>query len=130
MPDVAPFSLTAIGTIRGRVSRPELCLSAVESELSAVARRCGVGPDNPVRSVSVVIHLGAEDVPPHVWGLRKVSRELEVAVGVRFADVRRKDRDVVCQVMRAAAWQALVAACHHVGLAAPTDLDAENRVVE
>ena len=121
-----PLSLTAVGTIRGRVSRPELCLSPVERELGALLADRRVLEGSHVVSVSVVIHLGTVAEAPRIWGIHEPSSELEVAVGVPLATVRRKDKPEVCRIVRSAVLQSLIAACEHLGVPTTALLDAEH----
>lgn len=123
MMSTQPFALTAIGTIRGRVSRRELCLASIESELSLVVFTERVFDAAAFTSISVVVHLGEAFLPPRVWGIAPQSGTLEVAVGVPFAEIRRREPHYVCAVMRKAAVEALVAGFERYGLPV-TDLQA------
>lgn len=114
----SPFVLTAIGTIRGRVSRRELCLSKVEEELASLLDKHQILRDATFNSISVIIHLGEAHIPPRVWRVDKRHGVLEAAIGVPFAAVRRRDAEHVCDVMRRAALEALIAACQSHGLPA------------
>ena len=107
----SPFVLTAIGTIRGRVSRRELCLSKIEAELESLLVAHQILDGAPFKSISVVIHLGEADVPPRIWGVDNKYSVLEAAIGVPFAEVRRREPEHICAVMRRAAIEALIAGC-------------------
>jgi hypothetical protein len=115
-PTASPFSLTAIGTVRGRVSRPELCLTEIEREIRSLFEKHGLLDRAPFESMSVVIHLGDANHEPKVWGVDARYSVLEIAVGVPFAQVRRHERTQVCDVMRNATFDAVLAGCQQWGL--------------
>jgi hypothetical protein len=105
----ARFSLTAIGTVRGRVSARELCMSLIEGEVDEILVRHSILDGAPFSRISLVIHLGEARVDTQIWGIDPELAELEVAIGVPFAEVRRKDRKVGCDVIRKAAIEAVTA---------------------
>jgi hypothetical protein len=115
----SPLSLTAIGTVRGRVSRRELCLSEIQRELTELLLEGRFLDGAPFGSVSIVVHLGEEKVAPRVWGIHRPSSELEIAVGVPMTAVRRKKTPQICGVMRQAAVDALIVGLGQHGI--PTD---------
>lgn len=113
------IAVTAVGTVRGRVTRRELCLNTIEAELDSILKgRTELLKGAPFRSLSIVVHLGADAFDPIVWAVNS-GRELELSVGVAFADVRRSQPAAVCRRMRQAVVDAVVAGLDAHGLMDP-----------
>jgi hypothetical protein len=110
------FVLTAVGTSRGRVSRPELCLQTVETDVKERLLSSRLFDRATFQSISVVIHLGEASHPPKVWGVSRKFSELEVAVGIPFSAVKNREPLRVCEVVREAAVAAVLAGLEAEGL--------------
>ena len=113
------ISLTAIGTVRGRVRGDELCLNPIERELADLLDLDLAGQSPGFSQVHLTIHLGESFIKPKVWRRLDPVLGLMVAVGAPMVAVRRKPLSEVCPVVRLVATQAVIEALSARKLACP-----------
>lgn len=113
--------VTAIGTVKGRVSWPEFCLGPAQREARELVEETVALGQAPFDQIEVVLDLGAGGYPPEVRPLRRRAT-LEVIVGLPLHHVRRlvrdKDCDTVCSIVRVPILEAVASGLRRHGLPA------------